>query len=503
MNRPEEPEIEPEVEQPGLSRLREAVANYAGGWLPRRAALLRDGLAGLNCAVTSVPDGLACGILAGVNPIFGLYAAMMGPIAGGIFSSSPLLLISTTSASALAAGQALAGLSGEARSNALFLMVILVGLIQLVLGVLRLGRLTRFVSYSVMTGFLAGIAVLTILSQLPTITGYEAQGGNNIAKTIDLLSNLDQISLLALALAVITFPLMILLPRTRLGSLGVLAAIAIPSLLTAALRWASVQTVRDIGDIPGGIPGLHWPSFSGITPGVVSGALSVAIIILVQGAGVSQSIPNPGGVQWRVSRDFIGHGAANLASGLFRGLPVGGSLSTTAVNVTSGARTRWSVISAGLWMVVIVAAFPNLVSLVAMPALGVVLIIASLNAINPREERSIWDTGWPSRLAIVVTFIATLFLPISLAMCRWWNWCGVLMGVSRNASVHSSCGRTGSQSWTSTAISSTPGLARWSGCCPLPAVRNDRQWSSACGAKCVPAPLWWKCWRATRTGCKM
>jgi SulP family sulfate permease len=190
-------DVEPELEQPGLSRLRESIANYTGTKLPRRATLLQDALAGLNSAITSVPDGLASGILAGVNPIFGLYAAMAGPIAGGIFSSSPLMIVTTTSASALAAGQALAGLSGEARDNALFFMVLLIGAIQIVLGLLRLGRLTRFVSYSVMTGFLVGIAVLTILSQLPTAAGYAAEGENNIARAIDLLANLDRINLLA------------------------------------------------------------------------------------------------------------------------------------------------------------------------------------------------------------------------------------------------------------------------------------------------------------------
>jgi SulP family sulfate permease len=405
-----------EIDQPGLSRLREVVANYTGKQLPRRATLLQDSLAGLNSAITSVPDGLASGILAGVNPIFGLYAAMAGPIAGGIFSSTPLMIVTTTSASALAAGQALAGLSGEARNSALFLMVILIGAFQIVLGLLRLGQLTRFVSYSVMTGFLAGIAVLTILSQLPTAAGYAAKGENNIAKAIDLLANLNQINLLALALAALTLLLAVTLPRTYLGSFGTLAAIAIPSLLATAFQWDSVQTVRDVGEISRGIPSLYWPSLSHLTPGILGGALSVAVIVLVQGAGVSQSIPNPKGSRRSVSRDFIGQGAANVASGFFQGLPVGGSLSTTAINVVSGARTRWAVIFAGFWMMVVVMVFPDLVGYVVMPALGAVLILASYSTIKLTEILSIWDTGWPSRLAIVATFLSTLFLPIPVAV---------------------------------------------------------------------------------------
>ena len=218
-------DVEPEVNQPGLRELREAVANHLRRRLPGRASLRDDGIAGLNSAVSSVPDGMASGILVGVNPIYGLYACMVGPIAGGVFSSTRLMIIATTSAASLSAGQALGGLQAEARDSALFLMVVLMGALQVLFGLLRLGQLTRFVSYSVMTGFIIGIAVLTILSQLPTVSGYEPAAGNNkVTQTLNLLSNLTRLDLWSLAVAVITLVLAILLPRTRLGNFGRLAA---------------------------------------------------------------------------------------------------------------------------------------------------------------------------------------------------------------------------------------------------------------------------------------
>ncbi len=410
------PDVEPEVNQPGLDELREAVANHLGR-LPSRASLREDGVAGLNSAVSSVPDGMASGILVGVNPIYGLYACMVGPIAGGIFSSTRLMIIATTSAASLSAGQALGGLQAEARDNALFLMVILIGALQIVFGLLRTGKLIRFVSYSVMTGFIIGIAVLTILSQLPTITGYEPTAGSNkVTQALNLLFNLNKINLWSLAIAVTTLVLALMLPRTRLGNFGRLAAIIIPSLLAALFGLSSVQIVKDVGDIPGGIPMPHLPSFSGISFDVLTGALAVAVIILVQGAGVSQTVPNPDGARRSVSRDFMAQGAANVAAGFFRGLPVGGSLSTTALTVISGAGTRWAAIFAGLWMALIVIVFPGLVSYVAMPPLGVLLILASVSTIKPSEALSIWRTGWPSRLAIISTFISTLLLPIQAAV---------------------------------------------------------------------------------------
>ena len=411
------PDVEPEVNQPGLRELREAVANHLVRQLPSPSSLREDGLAGLNSAVSSVPDGMASGILVGVNPIYGLYACMVGPIAGAVFSSTRLMIIATTSAASLSAGQALGGLRGEARDSALFLMVVLIGALQVLFGLLGMGRLTRFVSYSVMTGFIIGIAVLTILSQLPTISGFEPTAGNNkVTQTFNLLSNLDRVNPWSLAAAGLTLLLAILLPRTKLGNFGRLAAIIIPSVLAALFGLDSVEVVRDVGKIPSGIPMPHLPSFSGISFDVVTGALAVAVVILVQGAGVSQSVPNPDGSRRSTSRDFVAQGAANVASGFFRGLPVGGSLSTTALTVISGARTRWAAIFAGLWMALLVVVFPGLVSYVAMPALGVLLILASVSTIKPSEALSIWNTGWPSRLAGVTTFFSTLLLPIQAAV---------------------------------------------------------------------------------------
>jgi SulP family sulfate permease len=276
--------------------------------------------------------------------------------------------------------------------------------------------LARFVSYSVMTGFLTGIAVLTILSQLPTITGYEAAGANKVTQTFNLLLNLGQVDPLTLAVSTAALVLALLLPRTRLGNFGNLVAIILPSLLVALAQWEHVQTVQDVGEIPRGLPTPFVPSLSGLSLDVITGALAVAVIILVQGAGVSQSVPNPDGSRSSVSRDFIGQGAANLASGLFRGLPVGGSLSTTSLSVISGARSRWAAIFTGIWVTIVVVAFSGMVARIAMPALGVLLIVASASAIKPKDATRIWRTGWPSRLTIVITFLATLLLPIQAAV---------------------------------------------------------------------------------------
>ena len=132
-----------------------------GRWLrsvrPERAHLRADLVAGLPGAISSVPDGMAAAVLAGVNPVQGLYAGFAGPIVGGLSSNTRMMVITTTSAAALAAGSALQNVPADQRPQAVSLLVILAGIVLVAAGILRLGRYTRFVSYSVMIGFARGL----------------------------------------------------------------------------------------------------------------------------------------------------------------------------------------------------------------------------------------------------------------------------------------------------------------------------------------------------------
>lgn len=408
-------DAEPEVGQPGLGKLREAVAGWRRRYLPERSALRRDAVAGLSLTAANVPDGMASAILVGVSPLYGLYATIIGPLVGGLLSSTRLMVVTTTAAASLTAGQALGDLAGAERESALFLMVVLAGAFQVLFGALDLGRFTRFVSFSVMTGFLMGVGVLIVLGQLPSATGYAAQGANTTARFFDLLLHLNKVDVASLGVALLTLALALALPRTRLGNFGILVAIAVPSALVAAAGMDSIQTVRDVGEIARGFPLPQLPSF-GNALRVVSGALAVAVVIVVQAAGVSQSVPNPDGGRANTSRDFVAMGVANAACGFVRALPVGGSLSATALSLLAGAGSRWAAILAGVWMGVVVVAFPQLVSPIAMPALGALLVLAGARTLQPGEVVSIWRTGWPSRLTIVATFLAMLFLPIQAAV---------------------------------------------------------------------------------------
>jgi len=383
---------------------------------PERQTFKSDLIAGLPGAIGSVPDGMAASVLAGVSPVHGLYASFAGPIGGGLGVSSRLMVVTTTSAAALAAGSALRGLSAADRAGSLVLLTAIAGGLMLLAGVLKLGRYVRFVSHSVMIGFLAGIAVNIIAGQLGDLTGTEPVGSVAVARGLDVLLHPSLIDPAALGLGLGAIALMLVLARTPVSRLAPVLALAVPTVVSVLAGLDGVATVADAGEFPRGLPIPRMPELRHLTPDLVFGALAVAVVVLVQGAGVSQSVPNPDGTTSDTNADFAGQGLGNLASSLFQGQPVGGSVGQTALNVAAGASSRWASIWSGVWMAVVLVALSGVVGRVVMPTLAAVLIVASFGAFRTSDVAAIFRTGNTSRTAMVVSFAATLVLPVAPAV---------------------------------------------------------------------------------------
>ncbi|MFC9552881.1 SulP family inorganic anion transporter [Rhodococcus sp. NPDC056960] len=269
----------------GLSRRLRAL-------VPRERMTRTDVIAGLPGAIGSVPDGMASGVLAGVSPVHGLYASMAGRLFGGLSTSTKLMIVTTTSASALAAGSALTNVAPDDRPSALVLLTLIGGVVMIAAALLRLGRYTRFVSHSVMTGFLMGIAANIIFGQLPTLLGTDAEGQVALTKAVDALARPGEIDGPSLVLGLTALVLMAGLGRTRLRLFASLAALIVPTLLMVVFGWGSVTRVSDVGVIATGFPLPHLPDATVLTPSLISG--SVAVAVIVQGAGCRVQVsPKP------------------------------------------------------------------------------------------------------------------------------------------------------------------------------------------------------------------
>ena len=380
-----------------------------------KATLAKDAVAGIPGAVGSVPDGMASGVLAGVSPIYGLYASIMGPIVGGLLSSSALMVVTTTSAAALAAGSTLSSIAPDKREGSLFLLVLLAGLLMLLAGIFRMGRYIRFVSQPVMLGFLSGVAMNVVFSQLSDLTGIRGGTGQPIARAWYVVTHLSAIEYKTTLLGILAMVCLVGFAKTRYRQFGALLAIAIPTIINLVAHLDSTK-VTELGAIPRGVPLPHLPHLSYLTPDIILSAFAIAVIVLVQGVGVGETVRTPGRQRPDVNRDFVAEGAANMVSGLFQGLPVGGSVSQSALNAAAGAKSRWAAIFSGVWLLIVVVLLSKLIGQVVVASLAGLLIVAAAQSLRPREIRAAWSVDRSAWISFAVTFLATLALPIAEAV---------------------------------------------------------------------------------------
>ena len=383
--------------------------------LPTRADLPRDVLAGLTVGVSQVGNAMAYTLLAGVPPVHGLYATMAGTPVGALTVSSQRMAIVPTAALCLTAGGVLAGLPPGQRLAGLTVLTVATGAVMLVFGLVRAGTLTRFISHAVIVGFMLGVSVQIILGQLLALVGFPSDHTNRVAAAADLAIHPAALDAPTALVGAGTIVLVLAVSHTRLRLFAMALAVALATVGVVVLGLTSVAVIGDIAPIPSALPRPRLPDLS-LAPDLLLPALALAIIGLVQGAGISRWVPNPDGNLGDASRDFAAQGLANLASGLFGGVVMGGSVQASGLNVKAGSRTRWSAFLAGLVVIAVVLVAAPVVELVPLAATAGILIVAAASAIRPREVREIWRADRLSAAGMAVTFVLVLAIPLQYAV---------------------------------------------------------------------------------------
>jgi SulP family sulfate permease len=376
--------------------------------------------------VQSVPDGLATGLLAGVNPLSGLYAYMVGTAAGALSTSSTFMVVQGTGAMAMVIADTTAVHGAVDAERALFTLSVMTGALMVIAGILKAGSVLRFVSTAVMVGFINAVGVNIVLGQVANLTGYAADGPNRVVRAVVTVLSPSELDWPSVAVGAATIALILLFERTPVGSMGLVIAVLATSGAAAVFGWTTVATLSDLGVDLDGLPVPVWPDLDQVLVLMIP-ALSLAFVGLVQGAGVSANFVNPDGQYPDASRDFVGQGVANVASGVFQGMPVGGSVSASAINKAAGATSRVAPITASVVMAIVILLFGDEVGYLAMPALAGLLILIGARTVSPLDLRSVWCTGSVQKVVLVVTFGLTMLLPLQYA---------VVLGVALSVILH-------------------------------------------------------------------
>ena len=402
-------------------------------WWPDvdRGTLKADALAALTGAVVVLPQGVAFATIAGMPPEYGLYAAMVPAIVAALFGSSRQLVSGPTTAASIVLFSSLSALAvpgSAAYVQYALTLTFMVGAIQLVMGLARLGTLVNFVSHSVIVGFTSGAAVLIAASQLKNFLGLQMPGGLRfheiLAHLWQLLGDIDPdsvvVGLATLAVGIAfrrywpRFPYMI----AALLAGGLLSGIIEFFTYAGFLHPVSGESgLRLVGTVPATLPPLSAPDFSlhSFTQlGPV--ALAVTLFALTEAVSISRSLAARTGELVDGNQEFVGQGLSNIVGSFFSAYVATGSFNRSAVNAESGARTPVAAILAGVLLVGLVLAVAPLLAYLPMPAMAAILFLVAWGIVDVHHIRTIVRASASDAAVLWATFAATLLFPLDFAI---------------------------------------------------------------------------------------
>lgn len=395
-------------------------------WWPRvnRATLHADVVAGLTGAVVVLPQGVAFATIAGMPPEYGLYAGMVPAVIAALWGSSWHLVSGPTTAASIVLFSALTPYAepGTAQYVTLALtLTAMVGIIELAMGLGRLGTLVNFISHSVVIGFTAGAAILIASSQLKHFFGIDLPRGGHLHHTLyGLGTRIGDINPYVTLVGVVTLVAGILVKRYVPKVPYMIAAMLVGSLVAVALMGALGPEAADIatvGALPSHLPPLSAPDFSLQNIKILApAALATTLFALTEAVSIARSIAMRAGQHLNGNQEFIGQGLSNIAGSLFSGYVATGSFNRSGLNFQAGAKTPLAAVLAGLLLMGVVVLVAPLAAYLPNAAMAGILFLVAWGLIDFHHIAQILRTSRRETAILATTFFSTLFLELEFAI---------------------------------------------------------------------------------------
>ena len=383
-------------------------------WLPlmNKETLRADFIAGLTVALVAIPQSLAYAQLAGVPAYYGLYAAFLPVIVGALMGSSPVLStgpVAMTSLLTAASVMTMATYGTEQFYTYVILMALLSGLVQIALGVGKLGVLINFLSYPVLRGFINAAAIIIALSQLPAMLGIKLKNSTHfLSDVLHVLENYSHIHTPSLIFGLCALAALAALKKFAPKLPGVLIVVALATLLSYLVGFEN-DGGHVVGLIPEGLPSFGVPEVDlKASMHMLPAAFIIAIISFMEAMSSSKIIAIKTRTQWNENQELIGQGLAKVVAAFSHSMPVSGSFSRSALNLATGAKTGMSSIFSALFVVITLLFFTKALYHLPKPVLSAVIMIAVFGLIDFDTIQDAWKANRFDGIAAIVTFIATL-----------------------------------------------------------------------------------------------
>jgi SulP family sulfate permease len=395
-------------------------------WWPMvtRKTIKADLIAGITGAIVVLPQGVAFATIAGMPPQYGLYTGMIPAVIAALFGSSWLLVSGPTTAASMVlfSSLSLQATPGSTEYVQLALAVtLMVGVIQLSMGLVRFGSLVNFISHSVIVGFTAGAAILIVASQMKHFLGLTYPGVSHFQEIIhNLLIHWAEINVYAVGVGLITliagiltkhfkpsFPYMIV--SMLIGSMA--------SLIISEVAGKDTAAIITVGALPSTLPPLSLPpiTFQNIKV-LTPTALAMTLFALTEAISIARSLADKTEQDLDGNQEFIGQGLSNIVGSFFSGYVATGSFNRSAMNYESGAKTPLAAVFAGLLLIPVVLFLAPLAAYLPRAAMSSILFLVAWRLIDPKHIFKLLKTSRAESVIMCSTFLATLFLELQFAI---------------------------------------------------------------------------------------
>lgn len=380
----------------------------------RRSFVGADALAGLTLLAVIVPEQLATSRLAGMPPITAFYAFIAGSVMFALLGSNPQMSVGadSTIAPLFAVGIShLAATGSPHYVDLVGILAVMVGVIVALVGLLRLGWIAEFLSAPIITGFLAGVAVIIVVHQLPDLFGLASVSGSTSHRIATVTKELGHLNGWALGIGVATFAVVALAHRLNHKFPGALIALIGSTVLVGAfdLRSHGVSVLGSFAHAAPrfGLEGLSWSVLGSVAPV----AAVVALVVVSQSAATTRAFADEGGYEVDVGRDFVGVGAGNILAGLCGAFPVDASPPRTAIVASAGGKTQAAGLGAAIALALLVPA-TGLLKDVPLAMLAGILIFVATRIFHGRDLVAIAHFDWFEITLALITLLTVAFVGV-------------------------------------------------------------------------------------------
>ena len=426
----------------GISRWVPALATlriYERGWLAK------DVVAGIVLTAILVPVGMGYAEAAGLPAIYGLYATIVPLIAYAVFGPSRVLVLGPDSSLAAIIAATIVPLSAgdmDLRVALAGMLALLTGTLCILAGLARFGFVTDLLSKPIRLGYLNGIALTVIVSQLPKILGFPASGDGLIEEAVSLVRGMAQgmTNWTSFLIGVGCLGIVFIFKRKWPRIPGVLFAVIASTIVVGAFDLAATAGVSVVGPLPQGLPEFQIPAVSLTDLGaLLAGAVAITLVSFADTSVLSRTFALRGGYEVDENQEIIALGVANVAAGLFQGFSISSSSSRTPVAESAGARTQLTGVVGALCIALLLVFAPALLQNLPNAALGAVVIAACISLVDVRGVTRLWSLRRGEFVLSVVCFLGValfgviqgIFIAIALALFgfiwrAWWPYDAVL-----------------------------------------------------------------------------